>query len=69
MSQNDLTRRELLELQDALQREILEIETYGNYIGQTEDPKLKQVLESIQKTHQNHYDQLVNQINPGNRGG
>ncbi len=68
MNQNSLTRRELLELQDALQREMLEIETYGNYIGQTSDPKLKQVLQDIQKIHQSHYDQLINQMNPENRG-
>lgn len=68
MNRNLLTRRELLELQDALQREMLEIETYGNYIRQTTDPKLKQVLEEIQKTHESHYDELINHMNPEDRG-
>lgn len=64
----EMTRRELMELQDALYREMLEIETYGNYIQQTDDPELKRVLEDIQRTHQKHYDKLIDRMNPANRG-
>lgn len=64
----EMTRRELMELEDALYREMLEIETYGNYIQQTDDPEMKRVLEDIQRSHQKHYERLIDQMNPGNRG-
>ncbi len=63
----EMTRRELMELEDALYREMLEIETYGNYIQQTDDPELQRVLEDIQRTHQKHYDKLIDRMNPENR--
>lgn len=49
-------------LQDSISNEQLLISKFGFYAQQVKDPQIKQQLQNIQRTHQQHYDTLTRQL-------
>lgn len=60
-----LSQKELMYLQDHLNLEQLEIEKFGTAAAHVNDPALKEMFLSIQKTHQRHFDLLMRHLGTG----
>lgn len=60
-----LSQKELMYLQDQLNIEQLEIEKFGSAAAQVNDPALREMFLSIQKTHQRHFDLLMRHLGAG----
>ncbi|NPV80354.1 MAG: ferritin-like domain-containing protein [Firmicutes bacterium] len=60
-----LSQRELFMLQDNIANEQMLINKFGFYAQQVKDPEIKQTLQNIQRTHQQHFDMLSRQLQAG----
>ena len=60
----NLTQKERMLLQDQISHEKICIEKYNNYANQTQDPQLKQLLQTYARQEEQHLNTL-NQILSG----
>jgi hypothetical protein len=58
----NLTSKELMQLEDQLNGEVLLVTKFKNYANQCTDPELKSVLQQIAQKHQNHYATLMRHL-------
>lgn len=67
MSYHDLSQKEKLYLQDALEMENLCIAKYNVYAGQCQDEELKDLLFDISKNKRYHADCIKRMLSKSNR--
>ncbi|OYD07232.1 hypothetical protein [Paludifilum halophilum] len=58
-----LTTKDLNYIKDELSWELLAFKKCHHYAQECQDPQIKQKIDEIGRIHQNHYEQLLNQLN------
>nr|WP_245891468.1 hypothetical protein [Planifilum fimeticola] len=59
-----LSTKDLHYLKDELSWELLAMKKCHHYAQECQDPEIRQLLDRIGKIHQQHYQILLNQLNP-----
>lgn len=61
-----ITTKDYLYLKDAMSWELLASKKLHFFAQQAQDPEVKQHLEKAGRTHQKHYQMLLNHLQPNN---
>jgi len=62
-----LSSKDLHYLKDELSWELLAMKKCHHYAQECQDPEIRQLLERIGKIHQQHYQILLNQLDPSSQ--
>ncbi|PTX59082.1 hypothetical protein C8P63_11327 [Melghirimyces profundicolus] len=64
-----LSTKDLNYLKDEMSWELLAFKKCHHYAKECQDPQVKQLIDDIGRKHQQHYEQLLQQLNAANAGG